>query len=33
MQKIIRLQFYINDIVHIWHAQYQFDIICNKILL
>ena len=30
MQRIIRLQFYTNDNVHIWHAKYQFDIICNK---
>ena len=33
MQIIIRLQFYTNDNVHIWHAKYQFDIICNKIPL
>ena len=26
MQRIIRLQFCINDNVHIWHAKYQFDI-------
>ena len=29
----IRVQFCINDKVHIWHAKYQLDIICNKIPL
>ena len=33
MQKNIRLQFYTNDKVHIWHAKYHFDIICYKIPL
>ena len=33
MQRIIKLQFFIKDNVHIWHAKYQFDIICNKIPL
>ena len=33
MQTIIRLQFCINDNIHIWHAKYQFDIICSKIQL
>ena len=30
---IIRLQICINDNVHIWHAKYRFDIICNTIQL
>ena len=33
MQRIIRLQSYINDNGHIWHAKYKFDIISNKIPL
>ena len=30
MQRINKQQFFINDNVHILHAKYQFDIICNK---
>ena len=33
MQSIIKLQFFINDNVQIWHTKYQIIIICNKIPL